>query len=121
MISVSFAMLFHRRLVYLCALSQADKNVGELATLYKTSRYVLHMELDVNDRTQLIFSDKSALRRLPLSDTDANESTLLNDTVIVGHDKYTGWVGPAFTWFPIYCLTMMEMIMRSQQQLQKWW
>ena len=90
MISVSFAMLFHHRLVYLCALSQADNNVGELATLYKTSRYVLHMELDVNDRTQLIFSDKSALRRLPLSDMDANESTLLNDTVIVGHDKYTG-------------------------------
>ena len=48
------------------------------------------MELDVNDRTQLIFSDKSALRRLPLSDMDANESTPPNDTVIVGHDKYTG-------------------------------
>ena len=82
---------------------------------------MLHMELDVNDRTQLIFSDKSALRRLPLSNMDANESTLLNDTVIVGHDEYTGWVGPAFTWFPIYCSTMMEMIMWSQQQLQKWW
>ena len=83
-------MLFQRRFVYLCALLKADYNLGEFATLYKTSRYVLHMELDVNDRTQLIFSDKSALRRLPLSDTDANESTLLNDTVIVGHDKYTG-------------------------------
>ena len=83
-------MLFRRRLEYPCALSKADYNLGELATLYKTSRYVLHMDLDVNDKTQLIFSDKSALRRLPLSDTDANESTLLNGTVIVGHDKYTG-------------------------------